>query len=153
MYSRRESSKIKQEFWTAFGQYLTPVLSAEGERVNWVNYRTGVSYLQFRMDADNKAAEIAIEIYSKDDGIRQLFYEQLLELRPLLHEALGESWQWDRSMQEAAGRTISRVHASLPDVNIFRREDWPTMIAFLKQRIIALDRFWSEARYAFEMLE
>jgi hypothetical protein len=42
MYSKDQASQLKQEFWTAFGQYMGPVLSAEGLRTNWINYKTGV---------------------------------------------------------------------------------------------------------------
>ncbi|RYZ23162.1 MAG: DUF4268 domain-containing protein, partial [Chitinophagaceae bacterium] len=35
---------------------------------------------------------------------------------------------------------------------IFRREDWPELISFFKPRIVALDAFWSEAKYFFEAL-
>jgi hypothetical protein len=31
-----------------------------------------------------------------------------------------------------------------------KRDDWPAIISFLKPRIIALDAFWSQAKYGFE---
>jgi hypothetical protein len=62
MYTKEQASQLKQAFWTAFGQYMGPVLSAEGLRTNWINYKTGVKHIFFRMQADNKMASIAIEI-------------------------------------------------------------------------------------------
>ena len=38
-------------------------MAAKGE---WVNYKTGIRYLYFRMDADNKKASVAIEIAHPD---------------------------------------------------------------------------------------
>jgi hypothetical protein len=38
------------------------------------------------------------------------------------------------------------------DVSIFEKEDWPQMISFFKRRMIALDQFWSTARYGFDEL-
>jgi hypothetical protein len=42
--------------------------------------------------------------------------------------------------------------AFLEDVSVFRKEDWPQMISFFKPRLIALEAFWTQARYAFEAL-
>jgi len=39
----------------------------------------------------------------------------------------------------------------LPDVNIFKQEDWPKLISFFKPRIIALDEFWSDAQDSFDL--
>ena len=70
---------------------MAPVLSAEGEKVNWVNYKTGEKDIYFRMQADNKTASIAIELTHKDAGIQQLYFEQFAELKKLLEESLGEA--------------------------------------------------------------
>ncbi len=46
----------------------------------------------------------------------------------------------------------SAGYIHLNGVSIFNKEDWPQLISFFKQRIIALDQFWSTARYGFEAL-
>jgi len=69
MYSKDEVSQLKQEFWTAFGQYMSPILSAEGIRANWVNYKTGLKHVYFRMNANKRSASIAIELAHPDAGI------------------------------------------------------------------------------------
>ncbi|OLY93445.1 protein of unknown function [Cnuella takakiae] len=152
MYARNEASQIRQEFWTAFGLYMHPVLSAEGEKINWVNYKTGEKNLHFRMDAGNRSALIAIELRHHDDGLRQIYYEQLLQLKPSLEAHLQESWSWEPAFTDDHGRTISRVVLELDGVSVMRKDDWPKLVSFLKPRIIALDAFWSEARYFFEAL-
>jgi len=78
MYTKAEASQLRQAFWTTFGQYMQPVPSAEGGPVNWVNYKTGIKHLYFRMQADNRQATIAIELTMSDAGIRELFFEQFL---------------------------------------------------------------------------
>ncbi len=54
MFSKQDASKLKKEFWTAFGRYMKPVLSADGEKINWINYKTGEKDIVFKMDADSK---------------------------------------------------------------------------------------------------
>ena len=61
MYTKQEASLIKKKFWTSFGRYLQPVPNAEGETINWINYKTGIRDIFFRMDVDTRSAQIAIE--------------------------------------------------------------------------------------------
>lgn len=153
MYSRGESSAIRQEFWTAFGKYMSPIPSAEGLRVNWINYHTRIKDVYFRMEAGPKQASIAITLEHRDAGIRELFFEQFLELKELLHSTLEEEWNWQPNVELADGRTISQIILILPDVSIFNKDQWPDLISFFKPRIIALDGFWENARYSFEDLK
>ncbi|MCJ8210459.1 DUF4268 domain-containing protein [Mucilaginibacter sp. RS28] len=153
MYTREEASNIKQAFWTAFGQYLSPVTSAEGLKVNWVNYKTGLKNVYFRMQADKRTASIGIELTHPDAGIQELFFEQFKELRNVLHSYLGEEWDWQLHTRDEYGKTISRIGTVMEGVSVFKREDWPQIISFFKPRIIALDEFWSDAKYSFEALK
>ena len=152
MYSKQEAAQLKKEFWTAFGQYMMPVLSAEGEKVSWANYKTGEKNIFFRLHADNKKAEAAIELTHNDSGVQQLYYEQLLQLKSLLEQATGEKWTWHLHTTDEYGKTISRIFTELPGVSIFKKEDWPTLISFFKTASIAFDEFWSSVKYAFEAL-
>lgn len=143
---------MRQEFWTAFGQYMQPVQSAEGLKINWINYKTGEKNISFRMQAGARQAIISIDITHSDEGMRQLYYEQFLELKKALQASLGEEWQWLPEAVDDYGKPLSRISYTLDGVSIFRKEDWPALISFFKPRIMALDDFWSSAKYAFESL-
>ena len=152
MYSREQASQLRQAFWTAFGQYIAPHPSADGYKINWSNYKTGLKHVYFRMQADKKLASIAIEITHPDAEIQELFFEQFAELKNLLHEYVGEEWEWELHTTNSEGRTISRIYKELPGVSVFNQDDWPALISFFKPRIIALDEFWSGAKYSFDEL-
>lgn len=152
MYSRQESAQLKKEFWTAFGQYMMPVVSAEGEKVNWMNYKTGVKDIYFRMQADSTRAQVAIIMTHKDPDLQQIFFEQFEQFKGLLHQTLNEQWTWALHDQDEYGKTISRIYKEIRGPGIFRKDDWPSLISFFKPRIIALDEFWSQVRYGFEDL-
>ena len=92
MFSRKETAELRKEFWTAFGQYMAPVLSAENEKINWINYKTGIKGLQFKMDATGKKAWIAIEINHSDLLQQQMIFEKLRELRSVFYDSLQEDW-------------------------------------------------------------
>lgn len=153
MYSKQEAATLKKEFWTTLGQYLNPVLSSDGERINWINYKTGEKDIVFKMHADNKRALIAIELTHKDHGIRELYYQQYQQLKSFFSAIMGEEWNWQMFTTDDHGRQISRISTSIDDVSIYNRSDWPTIISFFKPRIIALDEFWSQAKYSFESLK
>jgi hypothetical protein len=153
MYSKDEASNIRQSFWTAFGQYIAPQLSADGLKVNWVNYKTGIKHLYFKMDAGNRSASIGIVITHSDAGIQELFYEQFVLLKTLLKNTLDEDWIWALHDTDENGNTISRIYKQLDGISIYNRNDWPQLISFFKPRIIALDEFWSTAQYSFDALK
>ncbi|MBS1504218.1 MAG: DUF4268 domain-containing protein [Bacteroidetes bacterium] len=153
MFSKEEASRIRQEFWTTFGQYISPQSSADGLKVNWINYKTGLKHVYFRMEAANRSATIAIQVAHPDPGIRELFFEQFLELKNILHNTVGEEWEWQPDYQDEDGKRFSRIYKTLDGASIFNKNDWPALISFFKPRIIALDEFWSDAKYAFDALK
>ncbi|MET0394729.1 MAG: DUF4268 domain-containing protein [Chitinophagaceae bacterium] len=150
MYSKQETALLKKNFWTSFGQYMRPLPGAGGEPVNWLNYKTGIRHLYFRLDADSRQAAIGIELRHPDPDLRRQYYEQLEQLKAILEQETGEAWEWQLHAIDEDGREVSRIGIQLPGVNIFRREDWPAIISFFKPRLLALDAFWELVREGFE---
>jgi hypothetical protein len=149
MYSKQQASQLRQEFWTVFGKYMQPVLSAAGQKINWVNYKTGVKHIFFRMQA-NKGALIAIEVSYPDPGDRMAQFNKFLQLKTLFNSTLQEDWIWQQEARDENGKTTSRICRELAGVTIFNKADWPALISFFKPRIIALDEFWSLVKPGFE---
>lgn len=149
MYSKQEASQVKKKFWTTFGQYMKPIASANGDTTNWVNYKTGINGIYFRMDADKQSAAIGIELNHTNEELRQEQYEKFVQLKTVLEESTGEIWEWERVYTDEDGRSISRISNTLKGVNIFNESDWPLIISFLKPRILALDEFWVFAKDLF----
>jgi len=153
MYSKDQASQLKQTFWTTFGQYIAPIHSAEGLKINWVNYKTGVRHLHFKMEANKHTAFIAIEITHPDQGIQRLIFEQLIAFKKIMEDLIGEEWNWHLHIPDDNGKIVTRIEKNIAGVSVFNKEDWPTLISFFKPRIIALDEFWSDARYNFDMFK
>lgn len=155
MYSKQEASQLRKKFWTQFGQYMRPLPGAEGEPVNpiaigWLNYKTGVKDLYFRMDADNKQATIAIELRHTDPLEQQYYFEKFKELQKLFQQTVGEDWQWELHAIDEDGKPVSRIGTLVKNVNVFDKADWPVIISFLKSRMLALDNFWTMVKEGFE---
>jgi hypothetical protein len=149
MYSRQEASQLRKNFWTGFGQYMRPIRNADDEPLNWLNYKTGIKHLYFRLDADNNQAAIAIEFRHPDPVPQQHYFEKFRQLEKLFHQTTGENWQWQLHTKDEDERLVSRISTQLKDVNVFNVNDWPTIISFLKPRILALDTFWTMVKEGF----
>lgn len=152
MYSKEEATRLRQQFWITFGRYMKPIPSADGFPVNWINYKTGVKHVSFKMDAGQRNAVIAIEISHPDHGINALYFEQFLALRSLFNTAVREEWEWEEQALNSQGLTVSRISKTLPDINVYDPDSWPRLISFLKAGIMALDEFWSDVKPVFEAL-
>ena len=152
MYNKQEASAARQKFWTSYGQYMAPVPSASGEKVNWVNYKTGIKGISFRADADNNRACTAIEITLPDKMLQHQYFDIFISFAGAFEKAAGEDWNMHRNYLTESGKEISRISAEINGVNIFRESDWPQIIAFLKEKIMGLDAFWSNYKPAFELI-
>ncbi len=150
MFSKEEASRLRQQFWISFGKYMKPILNAEGLPINWINYKTGVKSIAFKMDAEQKFARIAIEINHPDAGVRNLLFQQFEEFKLMLESTLEEHWDWNEHAVDSFGKQIASIAITLPKVSVFNQQQWPDIISFLKPRIIALDSFWCDVRPIFE---
>ena len=153
MYSKEEAFQIRKKFWTSFGQYMKLHNSANGLEVNWINYKTGIKGLQIRTDVDNKSARIAIEMSQNDREIQMLMFEQWDEFQLLFAAELGEDWIWYKSYFDAFGKEVSKIELRLDSVSIFKEEDWPEIISFLKNNLLRLDSFWEDVKDSFEFFK
>ncbi|WP_346239504.1 DUF4268 domain-containing protein [Niabella insulamsoli] len=150
MYSRSEASNIRKAFWTTLGQYLKPVKNAAGETINWVNYKTGVRHIYFRMDAGKRDASVAIEIKHPSADERATVFDQFVSVKKIFEGAAGPDWDWQPVFYDEDGSAGSRIFSQLEGVSVFNKENWPQIISFLKERIIHLDQFWASVKFQFE---
>lgn len=153
MYSKEESAQIRKKFWISFGQYMKLQPTASGLAVNWINYKTGIKDLYFKTDVDNKVALFRIEISVVSVDIRHLIFEQFEEYKPFFESIMGSDWLWLKDTFDEHGRQVCRIENKLENVNIFRESDWPEIVNFLKENLIAMDEFWEVAKHAFEIFK
>ncbi len=114
MYTKQEISKQKQAFWTAFGRYMKPVLSADGEEISWMNYKTGNKHVHFKMDADSRQAKIAVVLDHPDLDTRRAYYDRLLQMTPIFEDSIGEDdWTWSPEQTDEQGRMVGVIQKQL----------------------------------------
>ena len=147
MFTKEEASKLKSEFWTTLGQYLKPVPSVDGEKVNWINYKTGVKGIQYKMNAEKNYAFAGVDILGTEDR-----RNQLLQVFETLSEQLSPNLIWVQDAETDSGELVHRLYNDAEEISIFRKADWPELISFFKENIIAFDKFWVENKFIFETL-
>jgi hypothetical protein len=153
MLSRAETRKISQDFWTSFGVFMRKHPHTHHHKSKWLNYRTGVKDVYFRLEADKEEARICIDIQHNDAGIRELYYEQFTELRNVLHDAIGMEMIWiPRFTHPSTGKQMSRLYLEKTGLNMFNRADWGPLFLFFEGHYVALDEFWSDFKGVFDAL-
>ena len=153
MFSKEEAYQKKKDFWVSYGGYMKLQKNAEGESINWINYKTGVKGLYFRTNVDRKFAEVLIQVDHPDPDMKQMIWEQLEEYEMVLHSYVGVDWIWNAQDFDEDGKEISTIRVKLENVSIFRDADWPNIISFLKERMKNLDEFWIDHKDSFEIFK
>ena len=152
MFSKEEAKNLRVEFWTAFGVYMrqhTPLLSVKQK---WVNYKTGVSGIYFRMDAGRRAASVAIEIQSNDSGINAIFFEQFEELKTYLEAESGAEWNWEKEAFDQQGKPMARIYQTRDGLSLYNKQDWGDLFQFFESCIVPLDSVWADCSEVFKDL-
>lgn len=144
----QDAARLREQFWIALGRYMKPVGSAEGLSVNWLNYKTGVRHVYFRIDAGQEGASVAIVLTHPEARDRLDCFRKFQALKPLFRDVAGEDWEWEADLQQDP--PLCRICRVLKGYSIYNTGHWPELISFLKPGIIALDRFWSEVKPLFE---
>ena len=146
MYSAQEAAAIKEEFWTKLGQYLSPIPSANGQKINWINYKTGVKTIRFKMDALSKEAFVGVDIIA-EEALRLKLFDVFKKFK----KQFPAGYEWAEYCEDEFGRVLSRIFIEKENVSVFRKNDWPELIQFFKEQVLAWDVFWQENKDFFEM--
>ena len=148
MFKRDEAKAWNEKFYTLFGTYMRRHTPQAEDAKQWLNYRTHVKGIFFRVEANNKGAIASIDIQHKDADIRELFYQQFQEYGKALEMHTGELI-WDDSYSLDDGRQIGRIYQKLEGVNLYKEDDWHTIFPFFEKYLLAFDAFWADFREGF----
>lgn len=152
MFTKDEKKKYTTDFWNSFGLYMKKYNKDFG-RIKWVNYRTNVKDIYFRLNMDNQKASVSIELQHKDDGIRSLIFEQFKELKVVLEDNFNGELSWNEVTFNHFNQPISSISEELQNVSIYNRDDWQKVFQFYELRMVGLHTFWTEFQEIFKDLE
>ena len=146
MFTKEEASAIRQKFWTTLGKYMQPIPSASAEKVNWINYRTGIKHIQLKLVTEAKYCLVSVLIKG-DEETRSQDFKRFSQMGFMLEPEP----EWLENSFDENGAEVARITSELESKSIFRESDWPDIISFFKENLILFDAFWSENKFVFEM--
>jgi len=134
MFSKQEAQRLKTEFWTAFGKAFPR---------KWLLYDTKIKDFSFKFSADNKKAEVSVDIEMKDELFRNAYFEKFQSLEDLLKDEIGEFFM-DEFYTLENGKIISRIWVEKHGISIFNKQTWPDTFEFFVEKMNAFEMFYYE---------
>ena len=144
MFSKEEKSALNQSFWTEFKNSMKKSSTQLQRRVNWLQYPTHLKHTYLRLVFDQEEAAVCYDIQFKDEEIRALFWDQLIELKTLLNQSMGHPTIWIQNFETNDGSAISRIKWQDCSLCIHQKKDWKKAHLFFKERLLEFDVFYQE---------
>ncbi|WP_285269064.1 DUF4268 domain-containing protein [Kaistella rhinocerotis] len=132
MFSKNEAQQLKQEFWTAFGKSFPR---------KWLLYDTKIKDFSFKFYADNKKAEVSLDIEMKDELFREAYYDKIWSLEAMLKDEIGD-FNKDSTYLLENGKIIARIWVSKENVSIYNKETWRDIFEFFVSKMEGFERFF-----------
>lgn len=135
MYSKQENQRLKQEFWVAF---------AEKYPRKWILYDTKIKDFSFKFFADNRKAQVMIDIEHRNNDTRLLYFEKIEALKTILEDEFVKDLVFEKDFYLENGKTISRIWVEKSDVSVSNRNYWNAIFDFFYEKMHALELFFLE---------
>jgi len=135
MYSKEENQRLKREFWIDF---------AEKYPRKWVLYDTKIKDFSFKFYADNKKAQVLIDIESRNEDKRIAYFEKLESLKSILEEDFVKDLVFEKNFVLENGKIISRIWIEKLEVSISNRKHWDEIFDFFHEKMNSLEMFYFE---------
>ena len=135
MYSKVEAIQVKKDFWTSF--------AAEYPR-KWLLYNTKIKDFSFKFNADNKKAIVSLDIESKNNEHRIIYYQKIESLQTILKVEYLPNVLFNPNFQLDTGKIISRVWVELEGVSINNKSTWPIIFEFFSMNMELFELFFFE---------
>lgn len=136
MFSKEESARLRQEFWTSFGKSFPR---------KWLLYNTKIKGLSFKFVGDRKKAMVCLDIEHPDEIANELLYEQLLSLKTILTEEYLPEIIFDSTYELDNGKIIPRIYVNHEKkFSIHNKNTWRDCYEFFMETMPQFELFFYE---------
>jgi len=135
MYSKEESLKIKKEFWIQF---------AEDYPRKWILYNTKIKDVSFKFHIDNKKAQVLLDIETKEEKKRKIYFEKIESLKTILLEGYLPEAILERNYFLESGKVVSRIWVEKSNVSLNNKNTWKEIFTFFYDSMIKFEMFFFE---------
>ncbi|AUS06447.1 DUF4268 domain-containing protein [Pseudotamlana carrageenivorans] len=135
MFSKEESRRLKQEFWTSFGKSFPR---------KWILYNTKLKGFSFKFHFDNKTALVALDV--EDDLEHRIkYWEKLLALQSILKDEFLPEAIYEEEYILENYKEISRIYVPLEQkVSIHNKDSWRDVMTFFNEKMNLFEAFFEE---------
>lgn len=141
MFSKEESRRLRQEFWTSFGKSFPR---------KWILYDTKLKGLSFKFYFDNKKALVALDL-EDDLEYRIKYWEKLLTLKSILLDEYLPDAIYDEEYILENHKEISRIYLPLEQkVSIHNKNSWRDVMEFFNENMLRFEAFFEEYKDVIE---
>ena len=135
MYSKEETQRLKREFWIDFAQKYPR---------KWILYDTKIKDFSFKFFADNKKAQVSIDIEHRNEEKRLAYFEKIEALKNILEEEFIPDLVFEKNYTLENGKTISRIWVEKTGITVSNRKYWDEIFSFFNEKMDALELFYLE---------
>lgn len=135
MFSREEAQQLKRQFWIDFAQ--------EYPR-KWLLFDTKIKDFSFKFFVDNKKAKVMLDIESKNEEKRKIYFEKIESLRTILLDEYIADAIFERNLYLENGKIISRIWVELDQVSSNNKNTWLRIFNFFNEQMSAFELFYYE---------
>jgi Domain of unknown function (DUF4268)/Endonuclease NucS len=130
---------IRRQFWVEVIKAMNASSSSLYQNIsttkdNWISAGSGVRGLGLNFSATQHYCRAELYIDRGDKNENEEIFDKLLADQEILQKELGESLEWERLEH----RRACRIKLERP-ANVFQREQWPEMIAFMVASMLKLE--------------
>jgi hypothetical protein len=135
MFSKEESRRLREEFWTSFGKSFPR---------KWILYDTKIKGFSFKFHFDTKSALIALDL-EDDLENRITYWEKLQSLKSILLEDFLPEAVFEETYILENGKEISRIYVTLvKHVSIHNKNTWREVMEFFNTNMHLFEAFFEE---------
>lgn len=135
MFSKEESRKLREEFWTSFGKSFPR---------KWILYNTKIKDFSFKFYFDTKKAGVTLDIESQDLKNRIHYYQKLESLKSILLEEYLPGAIFEDVFFLDNGKEISRIYMEKTGVSVHNKKSWWEVMEFLNENMLLFEAFYRE---------
>ena len=141
MFSKEESRKMREEFWTSFGKSFPR---------KWLLYNTKLKGLSFKFHFDNRSALIALDL--EDDLEHRInHWEKLVSLKSILLDEYLPEAIYNEAYFLDNEKEISRIYVPLEQkVSIHNKNTWRDVMEFFNVNMNLFEAFFEEYKEVIE---
>lgn len=135
---------IRRDFWTkiikAISNRSSLFQNISPSKYHWIGAGSGVRGLGYNFGISKKYGRVELYIDRGNETENLLVFDTLLEMKDQIEANFGDNLVWER----LEGKRACRIKYENGNVNVFEKADWDTMIEFMVDGMIKMERSMKE---------